>query len=167
MLIAMGIAAVFCFALGFPLFYEQLYSILPFQVREGINPDGTNMVWHNYSASHVLTYLQLLLFAALAFVVLMKTRLYPPELSKINLDTDVIYQSFYPYPPSVGGLVSFVLVDCRLVQSASIQNGGLGSDRHRPRTVWRALVDKRLGHVGGQPSRFTHYQCSTLVSKHS
>ena len=50
MLIAMGIAAVFCFALGFPLFYEQLYSILPFQVREGINPDGTNMVWHNYSA---------------------------------------------------------------------------------------------------------------------
>ena len=59
----------------------------------------------------MLTYLQLLLFAALAFVVLMKTRLYPPELSKINLDTDVIYRKFLPYIlRRVGGLVNFTFL---------------------------------------------------------
>ena len=138
MLIAMGIAAVFCFALGFPLFYEQLYSILPFQVREGINPDGTNMVWHNYSASHVLTYLQLLLFAALAFVVLMKTRLYPPELSKINLDTDVIYRKFLPYTlRRVGGLVNYTFLSTvGWFKSQAFKTVAWVSDRHRPRTVF-------------------------------
>ena len=42
MLIAMGIAAVFCLALGFEFFYKHLYALLPFEVREGINPDGTS-----------------------------------------------------------------------------------------------------------------------------
>ena len=79
MLIAMGIAAVFCLALGFEFFYKHLYALLPFEVREGINPDGTSQEWHNYSAAHVLTYLQLLLFAALAFVVLMKTSFIRPS----------------------------------------------------------------------------------------
>ena len=123
----MGIAAVFGFALGFPLFYEQLYSILPFQVRGGINPDGTNMVWHNYSASHVLTYLQLLLFAALAFVVLMKTRLYPPDVENQFGYRRHLSKVFTLYPPSSGWAGELhVLVHRRLVQSAGIQNGGLG-----------------------------------------
>ena len=35
---------------------------------------------------------QIEFMAALAFVILMKTRMYPPELSCTNLDTDVIYR---------------------------------------------------------------------------
>ncbi|MEE2755724.1 MAG: Na(+)/H(+) antiporter subunit D [Myxococcota bacterium] len=86
MLLAMGIAAFFCIFLG--IYPQPLYDILPFEVRADVN--GT--AWHNYSASHVYTSFQLLFMAALAFVILMKTRMYPPELSCTNLDTDVIYR---------------------------------------------------------------------------
>ena len=86
MLVAMGIAAFFCIFLG--IYPQPLYDILPFEVRADVN--GT--AWHNYSASHVYTSFQLLFMAALAFVILMKTQMYPPELSCTNLDTDVVYR---------------------------------------------------------------------------
>ena len=91
----MGIAAVFCTALGFEFFYQHLYGLLPFQVREGINPDGTNIVWHNSPHPHVLTYLQLLLFAA-GSLCSREQKLYPDELPRVNLDTDVIYRRVFP-----------------------------------------------------------------------
>ncbi|MBV71755.1 MAG: Na(+)/H(+) antiporter subunit D [Myxococcales bacterium] len=86
MLLAMGIAAFFCIFLG--IYPQPLYDILPFEVRADVN----GAEWHNYSASHVYTSFQLLFMAALAFVVLMKTNMYPPELSCTNLDTDVVYR---------------------------------------------------------------------------
>jgi multicomponent Na+:H+ antiporter subunit D len=49
-----------------------------------------------YTGSHVLTQLQLLLFSALAFSVLMRTGIYPPELRLVNLDTDWTYRRFLP-----------------------------------------------------------------------
>lgn len=138
MLLAMGIAAVCCMALGFEFFYQHLYALLPFEVREGINPDGTNIEWHNYSASHVLTYLQLLLFAALAFVVLMKTKLYPAELPKINIDTDVIYRRVFP---NVLRRLGTALNDGFFGALAVVRNFTLGkidgvTALHRPNTVF-------------------------------
>ncbi len=75
MLIAMAIAAFLCIAIG--VYPAPLYAILPFDVT-----------YHAYTVEHVVTQLQLLVFSALAFTVLMRTGLYPPELRSTNLDTD-------------------------------------------------------------------------------
>lgn len=79
MLIAMGITAVLCVGLG--VMPGVLYAILPYSVD-----------YHPYSLDHVVTQLQLLMFSALAFTVLMRTGLYPPELKSVNLDFDWIYR---------------------------------------------------------------------------
>ena len=83
MRIAMGIAAAFCIGIG--VFPEYLYAILPYQVD-----------YTPYTMSHVVTMLQLLLFAALAFVVLWKTGLYPPELRSVILDVDWTWRRLLP-----------------------------------------------------------------------
>jgi multicomponent Na+:H+ antiporter subunit D len=83
MLIAMGIAAALCLGLG--IAYPLLYRILPFGVT-----------FHPYTVPHVVTQLQLLLFATLAFVFLMKTGLYPAEMRATNLDTDWFYRKAAP-----------------------------------------------------------------------
>ncbi len=81
MLVAMAIAAALCIGIG--VFPSALYSILPFPVT-----------YVPYTESHVLAQLQLLLFSALAFTVLMRTGIYPPELRSTNLDTDWFYRRF-------------------------------------------------------------------------
>jgi multicomponent Na+:H+ antiporter subunit D len=79
MLLAMGIASVLCIAIGvYPTF---LYDMLPYEV---------NFV--PYTASHVISQLQLLFFSALAFAVLMRSNIYPPELRSTNLDFDWFYR---------------------------------------------------------------------------
>jgi multicomponent Na+:H+ antiporter subunit D len=83
MLIAMAIASFFCIGLG--VAYPLLYRWLPYEVD-----------YHPYTVTHVVTQLQLLMFAALAFVFLMKTGLYPAEQRAINLDTDWIYRRLLP-----------------------------------------------------------------------
>jgi len=70
MLLAMGVAASLCIIIG--IFPRMLYSLLPFEV------DFTP-----YTASHVITQLQLLLFSALAFVILYRSKLYPPEIPSL------------------------------------------------------------------------------------
>jgi len=79
MLIAMAIAAVFCIGIG--IFPGVFYSILPFHSE-----------YHPYTASHTLSQMQLLVFSALAFAVLMRTGIYPPELPSVNLDFDWFYR---------------------------------------------------------------------------
>jgi len=79
MLVAMGVTAALCLAIG--LFPDRLYAILPHDVS-----------YHPYTLEHVVTQLQLLIFSALAFTVLMRTGLYPPELRSTNLDTDWVYR---------------------------------------------------------------------------
>lgn len=79
MLIAMGISAALCIGIG--VFPEPLYAILPYAVD-----------YSPYTVEHVVTQLQLLIFSALAFTVLMRTGLYPPELKSTNLDTDWAYR---------------------------------------------------------------------------
>ena len=54
------------------------------------------MGYSPYTATHVITQLQLLLFSALAFAVLMRTGLYPAELRSVNLDWDWTYRRLLP-----------------------------------------------------------------------
>ncbi len=79
MLLAMGIAAAFCLGIG--MFPQPLYSLLPFPVD-----------YVPYTGAHVVGQLQLLLFGALAFALLMLSGIYPAEIRSINLDTDWIYR---------------------------------------------------------------------------
>lgn len=82
MLIAMGAAAFFSIALG--VYPKPLYDVLPFPVD-----------YVPYTAPHVISSLQLLLWSALAFVVLKRTGLYPPELKSVNLDFDWFYRRLF------------------------------------------------------------------------
>ncbi|MBS3909652.1 MAG: Na(+)/H(+) antiporter subunit D [Actinobacteria bacterium] len=79
MLLAMGIAAFLSVFIG--VFPGALYSILPFPVD-----------YVPYTAAHVIDQLQLLLFSALAFTLLMLSRVYPAEIRAVNLDTDWFYR---------------------------------------------------------------------------
>ncbi len=85
MLLAMGIGATFCIGIG--VWYSPLYAALPFKLDHAYEP---------YTSGHVILQMQLLLFAALAFVVLMKTGLYPEEKRSENLDTDWAYRKAFP-----------------------------------------------------------------------
>jgi multicomponent Na+:H+ antiporter subunit D len=75
MLLSMGIAAILCIFIG--VYPYPLYQILPYPVD-----------FVPFTAPHLMGQLQLLLFASLAFFVLIKSGLYPPEQRKINLDSD-------------------------------------------------------------------------------
>lgn len=79
MLVAMGIAATLCVGIG--MFPAPFYALLPFQSE-----------FHPYSLDHVVAQLQLLFLSALAFTLLMRTGIYPPELRSTNLDSDWFYR---------------------------------------------------------------------------
>jgi multicomponent Na+:H+ antiporter subunit D len=93
MLIAMALTAFLCIAIG--VYPAPLYAILPFPVD-----------FAPYTASHVITQLQLLMFSALAFAVLMRTGLYPPELRSVNLDSDWLYRR--ALPAGIGAMVAWL-----------------------------------------------------------
>jgi multicomponent Na+:H+ antiporter subunit D len=75
MRLAMGLAALICIFLG--VYPQPLYAILPYPVD-----------YVPYTAFHVLAMLELLMFGALAFTVLVLSGHYPPEMRAVNLDTD-------------------------------------------------------------------------------
>jgi len=79
MLIAMGIAASLCIFLG--VYPYPLYDLLPYPVE-----------YVPYTAAHVVGQLQLLMFGALAFCLLIMSGYYPAEMRAINLDTDWFYR---------------------------------------------------------------------------
>ncbi len=79
MLIAMGLAAFLCIAIG--IVPDPLYAILPY-----------NVDFHPYTLEHIVTQLQLLMLAILGVVFLIRSGLYPPETPSINLDTDWFYR---------------------------------------------------------------------------
>ena len=87
MLLAMGIGATLCIGIG--VWYSPLYACLPY-------PFELAHAYEPYTSGHVILQMQLLLFAALAFVVLMKTGLYPEEKRSENLDTDWAYRKAFP-----------------------------------------------------------------------
>ncbi len=79
MLLAMGVTAFLCVFIG--AFPGPLYSILPYPVD-----------YEPYTAAHVVTTLQLLLFGALAYVLLTLSGIFPAEMRAINLDIDWSYR---------------------------------------------------------------------------
>tara|TARA_A100001037_G_scaffold67564_1_gene60040 strand:+ start:1263 stop:2867 length:1605 start_codon:yes stop_codon:yes gene_type:complete len=83
MLIAMGIVAFLCIAIG--VYPTPLYALLPYQLD-----------YSPYTATHVVTQIQLLLFSALAFFLLVKTGIYPAMIRATNLDFDWIYRRLLP-----------------------------------------------------------------------
>ena len=72
---AMGFAAIACIVLG--SYPPLLYDMLPYPVD-----------YVPYDLTHVSTQIQILCWSALAFTVLMVTKIYPPELHSTNLDVD-------------------------------------------------------------------------------
>jgi|TARA_B110000971_G_C20009100_1_gene500694 multicomponent Na+:H+ antiporter subunit D len=83
MQIAMGFTAFLCIFIG--IYPDPLYALLPYDVA-----------YKPYTMSHVIGQLQLLCFALLAFVVLMRTGIHPPEIRAVNLDVDWIYRRLIP-----------------------------------------------------------------------
>lgn len=83
MLIAMAIAAAICIFNG--SYPWVLYSMLPYPVE-----------YLPYTATHVLTQMQLLLFAILGVAALMLTGYYPPEVRGINIDAEWSYRKALP-----------------------------------------------------------------------
>lgn len=79
MLLAMAAAATLSMMIG--IFPGTLNALLPYRVA-----------YDPFTVTHVVTQLQLLLFSALAFTLLMRTGIYPPELRSVNLDSDWWYR---------------------------------------------------------------------------
>jgi len=106
MLLAMGLAAALCIGIG--IWYQPIYDLLPFDVA-----------YHPYTATHVVTQIQLLLFSALAFAVLMRTGFYPPELKSTNLDVDWIYRRVLPRV--IGTLSAMIVYTWRTLLDAGLR----------------------------------------------
>ena len=83
MLLAMGLTATLCIYIG--IFPNHLYAIMPYQVK-----------YEPYTFEHILTQLQLLCFAILAFYILSKFKQLPSETRSINLDFDWTYRKLLP-----------------------------------------------------------------------
>lgn len=83
MRLAMGVIAFACIAIG--VYPQALYALLPYAVE-----------YHPYTGTHVITQLQLLLFSAMAFAMLFRSGLYPPEIPGVNLDSDWLYRRALP-----------------------------------------------------------------------
>ncbi|MDE2980987.1 MAG: Na(+)/H(+) antiporter subunit D [Gemmatimonadota bacterium] len=79
MLAAMGVGAVACVAIG--VWPELLYGILPHAVD-----------YEPYTATHILTQLQLLAFAIGAVAAFHHWKIYPAEIPSVNLDADWVYR---------------------------------------------------------------------------
>lgn len=94
MIIAMGTAAFLCLFIG--IYPAPLYDILPY-------PDAHFVP---YTGAHVVGQLQLLMFGALAFCLLILSGHYPAEMRSINLDTDWFYRK--------GGAFFYRCMDRRL-----------------------------------------------------
>ena len=83
MIIAMIIASALCILIG--VFPSYFYAILPHQIQ-----------YQPYDFSHVVGQLQLLTFAAFAFICLWHFKIYPPELNSTVLNSDWIYRKMIP-----------------------------------------------------------------------
>jgi len=83
MLLGMGLTTLLCIAIG--VYSPWLYGLLPYEVD-----------YHPYTVDHVINQLQLLLFAALAFAILVRYGMFPRVKNTINLDFDITYRKWLP-----------------------------------------------------------------------
>ncbi len=104
MLVAMGIAAILCISIGvMPTLY---YQLLPYP-----------MAYNPYDASHVIGQMELLVFAMLAFIFLIRCGLYPPEIPSTVLNTDWFYRRLAPIivRPVISSLLSLAAMLDRIM----------------------------------------------------
>ena len=100
MLLAMGISAVISIAIGLPtiggLGYGWLYAMLPCTATVAVDVCSLSgeaiKVYQPFTFEHILTQMQLLMFAILAFVLLKKFKLYPAEKPGTIIDIDWFYR---------------------------------------------------------------------------
>ncbi|MGK0197192.1 MAG: multicomponent Na+:H+ antiporter subunit D [Yoonia sp.] len=89
MLVAMFIAAFLCISLALPWFnvpwvgYQFLYGLLPFELEQ---------VYEPYTFAHLSGQGLLLMFSALALILLMLAGIDPPERRCVNVDFDWVYR---------------------------------------------------------------------------
>ena len=83
MIFAMIIASALCILIG--IFPSTFYQILPYEIN-----------YQPYDFSHVVGQLQLLTFAAFAFICLWHFKIYPPELNSTVLNSDWVYRKMIP-----------------------------------------------------------------------
>ena len=102
MIVAMVIASILCIAIG--IFPSVFYQILPYEIS-----------YQPYDFSHVVGQLQLLMFAALAFICLWHFKIYPPELNSTVLNSDWIYRKMMP-----GILVHFANLSKKVTKEINI-----------------------------------------------
>ena len=99
MIIAMIISAFLCIFIG--VFPSLFYQILPYEVN-----------YQPYDFSHVVSQLQLLTFAAFAFICLWHFKIYPPELNSTVLNSDWFYRKMIPgvFKPVILGIQNLNVV---------------------------------------------------------
>ena len=114
MQIAMVITAALCIVIG--CMPGQLYALLPYATD-----------YKPYTGAHIVTQFQLLLFAMLAFVILMKYWGYPDEEESENLDSDWLYRRAFPvfWNQAVGAINSArsIVVNGALAGVSSVMTG--------------------------------------------
>tara|TARA_A100001388_G_C28758990_1_gene496580 strand:+ start:247 stop:1959 length:1713 start_codon:yes stop_codon:yes gene_type:complete len=136
MCLAMGAAAILCIAIGW--FPQPLYALLPYPV-----------VYQPYADfGHSVTQLQLLLFAALAFVVLKRTGMYPAEQASLNLDTDWLYRRVAPR------VIRQIVAASRQVGRAFLQTGS---------ELGRTLMRLVLNHYGPEGTLARAWPTGSMV----
>ncbi|MCZ0934825.1 MAG: Na(+)/H(+) antiporter subunit D [Gemmatimonadetes bacterium] len=117
MLIAMGMAAFLCVFNGtWPTLF--LYPNLPYEVT-----------YEPFTPSHVISQLQLLFFAVLAFVWLRLSDREPHELPSTNLDADWFYRRFGRGLALAAGGVASRLRDAVATRAVAAAGGAIGSAR--------------------------------------
>ncbi|MXX78840.1 MAG: Na(+)/H(+) antiporter subunit D [Gemmatimonadales bacterium] len=117
MLIAMGMAAFLCVFNGtWPTLF--LYPNLPYEVT-----------YEPFTPAHVISQLQLLFFAVLAFVWLRLTDREPHELPSTNLDADWFYRRFGRGLALAAGGAASRLRDAVASRAVAAAGGAIGSAR--------------------------------------
>ena len=124
MLVAMGIGAALCIAIG--IWPNLLYGLLPGDVD-----------YTAYSYTHMLTQVQLLCFAIAAVAAFHLWKIYPAEIRSVNLDADWVYRrAAVRVTGAVGGAVGAVDGVFRRVVLGCVSRAMRGAFRsHGPRGV--------------------------------
>ena len=123
MIAAMLLSSLLCILIG--IFPSQFYQILPY-----------NTYYQPYDFSHVLSQLQLLMFAVFAFICLWHFKIYPPELNSTVLNSDWFYRVLFYKIINVfisrvfriwdifsKNIISLIIFLYQVIQRSSVQSG--------------------------------------------
>ena len=123
MIAAMLLSSLLCILIG--IFPSQFYQILPY-----------NTYYQPYDFSHVLSQLQLLMFAVFAFICLWHFKIYPPELNSTVLNSDWFYRVLFYKIINIfisrvfkiwdnfsKKIISLIILLYQVIQRSSVQSG--------------------------------------------